>query len=154
MSEQAEREAECLKEAREKLVNTSWGSGTDYIAFKSHSFVRHKGDMEQEFNFDITSASYIEGYPAGYNLELAVTDENGDPQECEFFMLLLGNEELPPSIELSLNGETITMPDAYQSGGEIDWGDSETVADFRSEIPIDQIEPVEDQNVLTDGDDR
>lgn len=141
LSEQAEKAIECAKEAKERLENTSWGSGTDYVAFKSHSFIRHKGDMEQEYNFEIADASYIEGYPTGYSLNLSVTDIDGNPQECEFFMLLDGNEELPQSIEFSLNGETITLPNAYQS--EIDWGDE---AEDEPETPVDQTEPVGDQD--------
>ena len=66
LTAQEEQANECLKEARERIINTSWGSGRDYIAFKSHTFVWSEGESKQEYKFDIIGASYIEGDPAGY----------------------------------------------------------------------------------------
>ena len=121
LTAQEEQSNECLKEARERIINTSWGSGRDYIAFKNHTFVRSDGGSEQEYKFDIIGASYIEGDPAGYEMELTVTTLDGEAQECRDFMILFGNEEIPPFIEMTLNGEKIVLQDTYQSGGSIDW---------------------------------
>jgi len=68
LTERESEEAECIKAAQESIVNTSWGAGRDYVAFKTNTFVRCKDDFEQEYAFDIVSASYIEGDPTGYSM--------------------------------------------------------------------------------------
>jgi len=54
-------------------------------------------------------------------MELTVTTLDGEAQECRDFMILFGNEEIPPFIEMTLNGEKIVLQDTYQSSGSIDW---------------------------------
>ncbi len=149
LTAQEEQANECLKEARERIINTSWGSGRDYIAFKSHTFVWSEGESKQEYKFDIIGASYIEGDPAGYEIELAVTTLDGEAQECRDFMLLFGNEEIPPSIEMTLNGEKIVLQDTYQSSGSIDWDEPVEAAEENSED-----EDESEQDAGSDGEAR
>lgn len=64
-------------------------------------------------------------------------------------MLLFGNEEIPPSIEMTLNGEKIVLQDTYQSSGSIDWDEPVEAAEENSED-----EDESEQDAGSDGEAR
>ena len=82
-------------------------------------------------------------------MELTVTTLDGEAQECRDFMILFGNEEIPPFIEMTLNGEKIVLQDTYQSGGSIDWDAPVEAAEENSED-----EDESEQDAGSDGEAR